>query len=80
MIRTQIQLQEAQARQLKEAARLEGVSMAEMIRRCIELALPTILPERATRYANARAAVGACSAGAQDLAEEHDKYLEEAFE
>lgn len=80
MVRTQIQLQEGQARKLKEAARLEGVSMSEMIRRCVELALPTLLPERATRYAQAHAVVGAFAAGTPDLAEEHDAYLAQAFE
>ena len=80
MVRTQIQLQERQARQLKEAARLEGVSMSEMVRRCVELALPTLVPQQAARYAHARAAVGALAAGAHDLAEAHDVHLEQAFE
>jgi len=71
MIRTQIQLQEDQARRLKKAAHLEGVSLAEMIRRCVDRALPELQSSRAQRYEIARAAIGVLTAG---------RHLNEAFE
>lgn len=80
MIRTQIQLDEDQARRIKEAARIEGVSFAEMVRRCVERALPELRSGRAQRYGRARGAIGAFRAGRDDLAEEHDAHLDEAFE
>lgn len=80
MLRTQIQLDENQARLIKEAARLEGVSMSEIIRRCIARALPELTTERAGRYLRARRAIGVASSGAPDVAQRHDAYLEDAFE
>jgi ATP-dependent Clp protease adapter protein ClpS len=80
VIRTQIQLDEDQARRIKEAARAEGVSVAEMIRRCVERALPELRSRQAERYALAREAVGRFTASRDDLAEAHDAYLDEAFE
>lgn len=80
MIRTQIQLAESQAHRLKEAARLEGVSLAEMIRRCVDRALPQFSSDQATRYANARKAIGAFTAKQHDISEQHDQYLDEAYQ
>jgi hypothetical protein len=80
MIRTQIQLNEDQARRIREAARIEGVSMAEMIRRCVDRALPEIRGDRALRYERAATAIGRFEAGRDDLAESHDAHLAEAFE
>ncbi|MCK5798701.1 MAG: ribbon-helix-helix protein, CopG family [Deltaproteobacteria bacterium] len=80
MIRTQIQLNEDQARRIKEAARIEGISAAEMIRRCVDRALPELRGRRAERYARAMRVIGGFSAGRDNMAEEHDAYLDGAFE
>jgi hypothetical protein len=80
MVRTQIQLTEEQARRLRRAARAQGVSLAEMVRRCIELALDETT-EHTTRYARASSLIGKFRdpAGASDVARNHDEYLDEAF-
>ena len=80
MVRTQIQLREEQARRLRRAARAQGVSLAEMVRRCIERAL---VDEGLTaRWERALQAGGAFHdrRGATDVAERHDAYLEGAYE
>jgi hypothetical protein len=82
MIRTQIQLTEAQARKLRQAARRDGVSLAEAIRRLVDRGLADEKHERARLYARAAEAVGRYRdrRGAKDVAVEHDAYLDEAFE
>ncbi len=82
MIRTQIQLTEEQARRLKQAARERGVSMAEIVRRCIDRGLAAEVPDRAARYARAVELVGAFEdpTGARRVAEAHDDYLADAYE
>lgn len=79
MIRTQIQLEEDQYERLREAARLESVSLAEMIRRCVDRGLPELANDREARYARARAVLGAHRSGRHDIAEAHDRELEDAF-
>jgi len=82
LIRTQIQLTEEQARRLGEAARERGVSMAEVVRRCIDRGLAAEVPDRAARYARAADLVGAFKdpTGACRVAEAHDEYLGDAFQ
>lgn len=82
MIRTQIQLTEEQARRLRQAARERGLSMAEVVRRCIDRGLAAEVPDRAARYARAAELVGAFAdpAGARRVAEGHDEYLGGAYE
>ncbi|MGB8933152.1 MAG: ribbon-helix-helix protein, CopG family [Anaeromyxobacteraceae bacterium] len=81
MIRTQIQLTEVQARRLRVAARREGVSLAEAIRRLVDRGLAEESEERARLYARAAEAVGRYRdrKGARDVAKDHDAYLDEAF-
>lgn len=81
MIRTQIQLTEQQARRLRSQAREQGISLAEIIRRCVDRGLADEAPERADLYARAARAVGRFSDrhGARDLGRRHDRYLDEAF-
>jgi hypothetical protein len=50
MIRTQIQLTEQQVRRLRAQAREQGVSLAEMIRRCVDKALADGVPNRIALY------------------------------
>ncbi len=81
MIRTQIQLTEEQARRLRQAARERGVSMAEVVRRCIDRGLATEVPDRAARYARAVDLVGAFEdpTGSRRVAESHDQYLDDTY-
>jgi hypothetical protein len=82
MIRTQIQLTERQARRLRTRARERGVSVAELIRRCVEASLSEEEPNRAELYARASRLAGRFEdrKGATDLSRRHDEYLDEAFE
>lgn len=80
MVRTQIQLSEGQIAALKSQAVTEGVSMAELIRRGVDLVLETSgsghRPERVQR---AIAATGRFRSGMHDLSSNHDKYLAETY-
>lgn len=82
MVRTQIQLTEAQARRLRLAARREGVSLAEAIRRLVDRGLAEEKAGRDRLYARAAETVGRYRdrKGAKDVAREHDAYLDEAYE
>jgi hypothetical protein len=82
MIRTQIQLTEEQARRLRARAREEGISLAETIRRYVDRGLEGEKAQRADLYARAARVVGrfADRRGAKDVAVEHDRYLDEAFD
>jgi hypothetical protein len=80
MVRTQIQLNERQARQLKLRAADEGISVAELIRRSIDSYLATTSTiDREELHRRAMAAAGRFD-GPGDLAVEHDRYLAEAYE
>jgi len=81
MVRTQIQLTEAQARRLRIAARREGISLAEAIRRLVDRGLADGKDARTRLYARAAEAVGRYRdrRGAKDVASGHDAYLDEAF-
>jgi hypothetical protein len=81
MVRTQIQLTEEQARRLRREAREQGVSVAEVVRRCLDHGLDAGKADRAKLYARAAALVGrfADRRGARDLARAHDRYLDRAF-
>jgi hypothetical protein len=82
MVRTQIQLTEAQARRLRSLARERGVSLAEIIRRCVESALAAEAPNRADLYGRAARLVGrfADKQGSRELAAKHDDYLDRAID
>lgn len=82
MVRTQIQLTEQQARRLRAQARERGVSLAEIIRRCVEKGLAEDLPDRAALYDRAARVVGRFRnpRDASDISTDHDRYLDEAFE
>ena len=82
MVRTQIQLTEGQARRLRKEARQQGVSLAELIRRCVDRGMAGEKQDRAKLYERAAGLVGrfADKKGASDLARAHDRYLGQAFE
>lgn len=80
MVRTQIQLTEEQVAVLKRLAAAQHVSMAEIIRKGVDLIARTgFVPEPGTRLRRAAAAAGRFHSGCSDLAEEHDRYLAEVY-
>jgi hypothetical protein len=80
MIRTQIQLTDAQAAGLKSLSAAKGGSMAEWIRRAVDSLLHEKgEPSWEERKKRALAIVGIGHSDFDDIAENHDAYLEEAF-
>lgn len=76
MIRTQIQLTDAEAAAVKARAAAEGRSMADVIRSCVDAALPAqAAADPAERMRRALAAVGSLRGGPTDLAAKHDAAL-----
>jgi hypothetical protein len=74
MIRTQIQLEDHIHRQVRRLALEKEVSMAELIRRFVHEGLSRgAAPSGPTELAF----IGAGASGTGDLAENHDKYLNE---
>ena len=78
MVRTIIQLTEAQAQQLRGRAREQGVSVSEMIRRSVDLLLREPSAQDKIRE-RAKAAVGFANSGDTDVSVRHDDYLAEAY-
>jgi hypothetical protein len=81
MIRTQVQLTEAQARILKELAHQERVSIAELTRRALDYWLQSmnVVPDAESRR-RALAIVGRFRSDRTDVSERHDDYLAEAYD
>ena len=80
MVRTQIQLTEQQARELKELAAAKEQSMAELIRQSVDAFLRSRAHRsRQDRKRRALAAVGRFRSDVTDLSVNHDRYLSEAF-
>ena len=80
MIRMQIQFTKEQAQALRAAARDEGCSIAAVVREAVTRNLATRREaDRAERIRRARASMGRFQSGLTDLAEKHDRYLEEDF-
>jgi hypothetical protein len=82
VIRTQVQLTEAQARRLRAQARERGISVAEIVRQLIDKGLAHEAPSRAARYERAARVVGRFGArrAPRDLSSRHDRYLEDSYE
>lgn len=80
MIRTQIQLTEEQARALRDLAARDQRSMADLVRESVtEYLLRRRPTDRGALARRARELAGRFRSGRPDLAEEHDRHLEEAF-
>jgi hypothetical protein len=80
MVRTQIQLREDQSAVLKAMAADRGVSVAELIRRSIDRFMREQKePTMEEKWERAMSIIGIANSGLGDLAENHDKYLEEAY-
>ena len=81
MVRTQIQLTDAQARGLKALGAAEGRSMAELIRDGVDAILRARGGvDREAVKARSIAALGRFKSGARNLGSRHDDHLADAFE
>lgn len=80
MIRTQIQLTEEQSETLKRMAEEKNVSVAELVRRSVDAYIDrqgsVSAEERKHRLLSI---IGIAASGDTDLAEEHDRYLDEIY-
>lgn len=80
MIRTQIELTEDQSQILKTIALKQGVSVAELIRWCIDSYVRSInQPMLDEKRQRALSVVGIASSGVRDLSTNHDHYLAETY-
>jgi 16S rRNA U516 pseudouridylate synthase RsuA-like enzyme len=80
VIRTQIQLTETQAREVKRMAEERGVSMAAIIREAIDDRLRRRnAPSWDELVERAIAAIGCGHSGLGDLAERHDHYFADSI-
>ena len=75
MVRTQLQLTEAQAAKLRRMADRQDVSRSEIMRRLLDTAPETeLLPDREELKRRALAAVGCADFGPADIARRHSFY------
>jgi urease accessory protein UreF len=75
MVRMQIRLTEKQAQELREAAARQGISMATLIRRLVDIMLPVErMPDDKETHRRAIAAAGRIHSGTGDLAARHDDW------
>ncbi len=79
MKRTVIQLKDRQYETVKRLAASEGVSMAEVLRRAVDLLPGRSTIDREERKRRALAAAGRFNSGVGDIARRHDKYLAETY-
>lgn len=79
MVRTQIQLTEAQSDRLKKLAAKKQMSVAELIRQGVNVILRAEAVSPEERKRRAMAAAGRFRSGRKDLSSAHDKYLAEAY-
>ena len=77
MVRTQIQLTEAQAAELRRRAAERRTSMAALIRAAVDKSLAE--DDGAAVRQRALEAVGKFRSGRSDVSRDHDRYLAEAF-
>ena len=81
MVRTQIQLTEQQARAIKTIAAAQGISVAEAIRRAIDVMTQSrSAMDTEERRRRAVGIVGKFRSGKRDVSKRHDAYLTEAYE
>ena len=82
MVRTQIQLTEEQAKEVKRIARARLISVAEIIREAVNNVIrlgPGVAADAEDQRRRALNAVGKFSSGNRNTSRKHDKYLSEAF-
>ena len=80
-VRTQVQLTEEQARALKARARNEERSMADLVRESVsEYLARRPARNRGDLLQRANALTGRFHSGTPDVATNHDRYLDEAYD
>jgi predicted Ser/Thr protein kinase len=80
MIRTQVQLNEEQAKAVKRIAAAQGTSMAEVIRRAVNGIIGSSLSgDWKEQHQRALEIVGKFRSGKRDVSKNHDRYLKEAY-
>lgn len=80
MHRIQIRLTESQARALKELAVSQDRSVAELVRVAVDMLLSVSVSNgQDERERRAVAAVGRFHSRYRNVADEHDRYLEDAY-
>ena len=80
MVRTQIQITAEQAKAIKRIALARHVSVAELIRRAVDIMVkssPVADPEE--KLKRAIDVVGKFRSGKSEIAKRHDKYLADAY-
>ena len=83
MVRTQVQLTQAQVQALKRMAEQRGLSMAELIRQAIDLFLQQVLAsegDKKQKWEQAMSVVGAFRSDVPDVSLNHDEYFAQAIE
>ena len=76
MIRTQVQLTEAQARALRRVAAERGMSIAAVMRELVDEGLRS---PASARTARARGAIGLFASGSNTVSRDHDRELDRAY-
>ncbi len=80
MIRTQIQLTEAQSKNLKTLSQKRGISVAGLIRQSIDVYIQTAAePSLEEKRRRALSVIGIVASGKTDLGANHNHYLLEAY-
>jgi hypothetical protein len=83
MVRTQIQLTEAQVAGLKQLAGQRQLSIAEIIRQAVDQVLQDAGAAQGNweeKKRRALSVVGKFQSGLSDISEHHDAYLDEAYD
>ena len=79
MIRTQIQITEEQSQALRERAAEENVSVAELVRRALDMFIQRERPSLRERRGRALKVAGRFASGRSDTSTRHDEALAEAI-
>lgn len=80
MVRTQIQLTEDQAEALKRISASRHLSIAELIRRAVDMMIRTsALVDPKERLKRSMEIVGKFGSGRRDISKKHDVYLAETY-
>ncbi|MCC6618063.1 MAG: CopG family transcriptional regulator [Chloroflexi bacterium] len=79
MIRTQISFEPGQFDELQAAARGSGISMAALVRQAVGEKLARSGAERERIKRRALSSIGMLHGGGENVSEEHDRYLDEAY-
>jgi Arc/MetJ-type ribon-helix-helix transcriptional regulator len=81
MVRTQIHLTEEQTQALKRLSASSGKSVADLVRRALELLLRAEQRgDEQEKIERAIRALGKFSSGLTDIGRNHDEYLDQAFD